>query len=628
VTLRTRLRETFLELDPRSVGLFRLVLGCVLLGDLVRRATDIDTWYTNVGLVPNHTMLWAPLEKWQFSLFFQASSGLEARVGFLLCGLSYLLFLLGWRTGLAKLLTLVALVSLHTRTMFAEDGGDIVLRLVTVWAMFLPLGRRFSVDAVLASLARKPEKKPEHLAARDPRDEFPVVSLGVLAILLQLAVIYYFNAIHKTGQTWWQGTVVHYVLHQERMVQWLGVHLREHLPLWLGKVMTWVPLALEWSAPLLILSPWGRPWTRRAALILLPPMHVAFAILLSLGWFTPNMLAFFPLLLARRDWDAIFRWLRRRRRAIEVYYDVDCGVCFAVARVIARLDVLDRITLLPNDGELPPGISRDLVERTIVVLERESGRTTTRHYAMADILRALPLGSLPAALMVAPGLSALAGRFYDWFAKHRARISTFLGLPACGVPWATPPVEAPVNRPVVEWGSRTWARVREAACALLVVMLITQVCKENRAVPKFLRVPQPEVFHAVLSYLRLFEGWNMFAPDAPFDDGYVVVDAVTSDGRHVDPLNLVASRHHLLPVERLPGPLGMSQMWDNYVSRIERAGSYHRALHEWLMRHHERTGNPADKIVSFQAFYVEHIAPKPGAREPTDFKKRRFLAHP
>ena len=630
--LRERLRETFLEADPRSLGLLRIAVAAVLLLDLARRWHAIPHWYTNTGLVPNHTVLWRPPQQHMFSLFFGASSGFEAKVGFLLCGLAYLALLVGYRTRLAHLCSVIAVVSLHTRTAFVEDGGDIVSHSLVVWTFFLPLGRRFSVDAIVASLRQRPEHTPAELLARPPRDEAPVRDLAVLAVLLQLGVIYAFNAAHKHGSTWREGSVVHYVLFQERMVQWPGELLRAHLPMWSSRVMTWGTLALEWAAPVLLWSPVGRLWTRRLALVLLPAMHVGFAIPLSLGMFTPNMLAFYPLLLSRRDWDAVTAWLRERRPALRVFYDVDCGFCFQCARLLARLDWLGKLEILPNDdaARLPRGVDRALTERTIVVEDAASGRVWTRHHAFFAMSRVLPWVGLPGRLLVLPGLSQLAGRAYDAIATRRARISTFLGLPACGVPWATPPQEgAPAERPLLA-ALRRWARHGDRALlGFLLFAATTQVLRDNRALPGLLKkIPQPAICAAAVEYARMFQGWSMFAPDAPTDDGYVVVDAVTSDGRHIDPLNQVFSRYAALPVTRIPPRLGHSQAFDNYTSRIKDSGNYHRALLEWIVRTPERTGNPADKITSFEASYVEHVVPRFGQTTPTGFKVTKFLSGP
>jgi hypothetical protein len=108
-----------------------------------------------------------------------------------------LLFIVGWKTRVMHVLMAMLLVSADSRNVMIENGGWVVLILLTVWSAFLPLGRRFSVDALLASLKARRENSIAALAERDdpPRDTRPVVSLAVAALILQWAVIYYFNVV-------------------------------------------------------------------------------------------------------------------------------------------------------------------------------------------------------------------------------------------------------------------------------------------------------------------------------------------------------------------------------------------------------------------------------------------------
>src|SRR6266516_2736653 len=92
------LARAYLTVDPRSLGLFRIGLGLLLLTDLLRRVPWIGTFYSNQGLLPNHTILWRPWHPRIFSLFFLASLPDEATVGFVLCAIVYLFFLVGYRT--------------------------------------------------------------------------------------------------------------------------------------------------------------------------------------------------------------------------------------------------------------------------------------------------------------------------------------------------------------------------------------------------------------------------------------------------------------------------------------------------------------------------------------------------
>ena len=49
--------RTYTTVDPRSLGVFRILFGGVLFSDLIRRWAELHVWYTNSGLLPNHTLL-------------------------------------------------------------------------------------------------------------------------------------------------------------------------------------------------------------------------------------------------------------------------------------------------------------------------------------------------------------------------------------------------------------------------------------------------------------------------------------------------------------------------------------------------------------------------------------------
>src|SRR6185369_12084221 len=98
-----------------------------------------------------------------------------------------------------------------------ENGGYTVENLLLLWTCFLPLGDRFSLDALLASMRRRREVSAAELADRgdvlSPEQRAPHVTLVAAIVLLQLSAIYYFNFVHKTGASWKDGTATHYVLY-------------------------------------------------------------------------------------------------------------------------------------------------------------------------------------------------------------------------------------------------------------------------------------------------------------------------------------------------------------------------------------------------------------------------------
>ena len=79
------------------------------------------------------------------------------------------------------------LMSLQARNPAVRNGGDETFRLLLFWSMFLPLGASWSVDARRRTAQRRRASLPAALPA---------------ALLLQVALIYPFNALYKDGAAW------------------------------------------------------------------------------------------------------------------------------------------------------------------------------------------------------------------------------------------------------------------------------------------------------------------------------------------------------------------------------------------------------------------------------------------
>jgi hypothetical protein len=171
--------------------------------------------------------------------------------------------------------------------------------------------------------------------------------------------------------------------------------------------------------------------------------------------------------------------------------------------------------------------------------------------------------------------------------------------------------------------------LREISIAAALVVLGADMSLANGSVPEALRwTRRPAWMANAVIYLHATEGWSMFSPDAPVYDMMVVVDAVTRDGRHVDPYNEVGSRVHSLPVDDIPARLDHDSMFCDYTLQIPRVAAYHQALLEWILRYPERTGNPGDAITSFEAIKLEHTPPAPGEMHSTDVRRSVFLKWP
>jgi hypothetical protein len=584
--------------DPRSLGVARFGIGLLLLWNVWRRVPALRNFYTNEGVLPNHTVLWRPTIEHTFTFFAAASRAEEVAVMFVLISIVFLLFTIGYRTRFFHVLSFICLVSLQTRVAFTMNGGDVAFHVLVAWTMFLPMGARFSVDALRASLAARREKTAAEL---NDRAAFPAVnvhpraSLAFFAILLELAVIYYFNAVNKHGYTWRRGLAIHYVLYQERMVTWFGVLVRNHVNWQVSRAVTYLTMALEYMAPVLILNPIGWQWSRRLAVISLPLLHLGFAAFLNIGQFSFNMIGFFPLLLTTEDWALFMRHLApAARRARRVHVREDSPLVFAWARLLSRLDLFERLSFVSGDKW--------------EVEDPATGRRTAGASATADCLAALPCGLPLAWLLRAPGLSALGDLAGRVIGKRERTIARLLRLRPAGssAPSARPPSPA---RWWLRRGPLTMAR--ELSAAVLIYACTNQLLVQNFAIPQRFKPHQPKWVTQLIWYARLDQGWQMFSPDVPTSERHLYVDAVTFGGRHVDPYNEAASRIAPLPVETMPPHLVQDEFWCDYEREIFGNEAYWRALKEWIFNYHNRTGKPEDRVISFDAKIIEVDFPPP-----------------
>ena len=323
-------RDRWLSIDLRTLGLFRIVFGLCLTANLVDHATggNLTAFFSNDGVLTNHFALFLPIQQRVWSLLFAFSRPGEVAVAFAAIFAVYVLYTLGWRTRVMQLLALACFISIQNRNLLLQDGGSFACMVIAVWTVFLPLGARFSVDAWMQRQRLLVHGTPPAEGA-PPRH----VSFVCLALLLQLAVIYGFNAANKNGPTWRDGSAIHYILWLNSRNTWLAGPLRAHEPGWFSPVLTRATLAFEWSAPFLALCPiWQRP-LRRLLILGMWCFHLGIASLMSLGPFAYAMLTYSLLLLGADDWKVLeakadgLRSLVARRLALRP----------ALGRSVARL---------------------------------------------------------------------------------------------------------------------------------------------------------------------------------------------------------------------------------------------------------------------------------------------------
>jgi hypothetical protein len=231
-----------------------------------------------------------------------------------------------------------------------------------------------------------------------------------------------------------------------------------------------------------------------------------------------------------------------------------------------------------------------------------------------------------------PGLRSLANVGYDLFARRRRTISYWLGFAACGIPGATATpaaaVAPPSRTPVRAWLGRMVSILREGFALAMLITIVNEALFINQVVPKFLKFDEPGWVKRLVAYPRFIQAWSMFASDAPMSDESVVVEAITAEGRRVDPYSEVAGRIPYPGVDEIPSRLDNDSFFFNYSVRIPDQGVYHGAFLEWILRYPIRTGHPGDRIVRFDAYKIENDSPPPGETQSRNLRKQVFLSYP
>ncbi len=254
----------FFALDVRSLALFRVALAVFILLDWIDRLPDLRILYSDEGILPRNLITGIH----PFSLhMLHGSVWFQAILFAIAIGLS-LLLLLGWRTPWICFWNFLFLVSIHARNPPMMQGGDVLLRMLTFWSIFLPLGACWSLDAARSS-------------AKPPRD---VVSPGSVGYVLQLCLVYWFAAAWKWLGPWREeGTAVYLALHVDHFPTRLGLILREYPDLcWF---LTHATIWIETLGPVLLFLPFNVGLQRMLCVALFIHFHAGLALTMELGHF-------------------------------------------------------------------------------------------------------------------------------------------------------------------------------------------------------------------------------------------------------------------------------------------------------------------------------------------------------
>lgn len=258
-----------------ALSLLRICLGGTILVYYAQHVFQREFLWGDNGVVPYSTF--REMTQGSLSLYLLFRSPIYHTLIFYVGALVTIAFILGFRTRITSVLFYVFTWSLYTRSWFLLTGGDNLLYLIAFYLMFTECGAYFSVD----SLLRRPQNSPGN----------PFVAMlhnyGLLAIIIQISLLYFTSAFYKSqGHMWQDGTAIYYILRtSEFNLSSFAHYLYDHA--WTVTMATWFTVVFQMSWPFLIWNRRAKPFVALGALSL----HSMIGYFMGLVWFSFVMMS-------------------------------------------------------------------------------------------------------------------------------------------------------------------------------------------------------------------------------------------------------------------------------------------------------------------------------------------------
>jgi len=591
--LRTHLAplRTIFGIDLRTLALFRVLLGVYILIDLVMRSRDLVAHYTDAGIMPRSVQIdHLYITTWSVHLanggaWFQA-------LLFVLAGLAALGLLVGWRTRAMTVVSWLLMLSVQNRNTFILSGEDNLALLMLFWAMFLPLGARYSVDAALER------------TKRFVRNGY--FTLATAALLLQGMSMYFFSALLKIHPVWYQdGTAVHYALQLDYLVTPFALWFRQFQDLMTG--LTYYVYALELIGPILIFSPLFQRTLRTVFMLAFMSMHLAFAIFLEIGFFPFISIIINLTFLPGWMWDKLASWLPvRGGKPLAIWYDRGCDFCEKSCQLLRVFLFLGDTPIRPAQDD--PQIGAELEKRNSWVVS-DGSTLSFKSDALARLFSASPVFFPFGWLLRRQVLQTAGDACYSWVGRNRPRLSR---VTAAWLPWRVSPPRFGIVTQV------------------LAGVFLAFITIQNISTLPWSGLTLPDSFRMVRQALGLYQNWTMFAPYPEMTSPWPVIEGELTDGTVVDVYN---GRPGLADFDK---PAVVSKVYENYrwrkfLSQLEDqtyedvpqtlALTYGR----YLCRNWRQTHPGAPALATFQIYFQIEVSQPPG--EPKGVEARHVWNH-
>ena len=394
--------------------------------------------------------------------------------------------MIGYRARLATIACWFLVMSIHNRNPMILSAGDTLLRLLLFWAMFLPLGARYSVDAAL-------DKNPSV-----PRS---LCNLACAAILLQMTFMYFFSFILKDGSTWNDGTALYYALSVDQLTRPLGTWMCQFTEFTI--LATRSTLLLESVGSLLPFIPISNDRFRMVAIAMFCSLHIGIAMTMDLGLFSYVAIVGWIPFLPSSFWDFISTKCGKLGQGTTIYFDGGhAGNGKKVASLLKTFLGLPHAQLTPTQTDLE--VQKAVVEHKSLAVRSADGE--------------LHVGSAVTGVLCSQSPIAPISRVVRGLAR-------FLGRPLRSL-------IASLKFRDIRWKNSIALDFIVGFCLLYVFAWCIR-STNFEYYSKFF----PQRWNFVGRSIGVTQYWNMFAPNPTKVDGWFQIGATMEDGSEIDIYN-------------------------------------------------------------------------------------------
>lgn len=492
----TKLFQKLFAIDYRALAIFRIGMGSVLLYDTLWRLPAVVAFFSDEGIIPRETLI-SISNTSQFSLHFISGTPSFQIALILIQAFFACTLIIGYKTRLSTIISWILLISVHARNPFLLNGGDYLFRCLFLWAMFLPLHKYLSLDALLSTTEYKVRKS--------------FLSVAGIALLLQAALLYFFTGVLKIDPSWQiQHDALTFALMHDQFAtdfgQWLlqfpqllefGTVFALYLEI-IGAVALFIPVATARIRIIIFFL-----FTALQIGINTTMHHIEiFGVVTTLA-----LIPFLPPLF----FDNISDWIRKfGRQGLTIYYDGDCGICKKIVHTLFDICFLHKDTAI-SPASQQASIQQKMIAHNSWVVVDQNAQEHFRFTGVCVVFLHSPLFSWLVPVLRIKPIYSLGQWLYTQIAFHRHTVC----LPESEI-------KSPREK-VFSILGKTLAGI------LLLYMILINV--RNYDTEKYNYLVPDTIRTTIASSLYLNQYWAMFAPKPSFYDGWHVTVAVLEDGQ-------------------------------------------------------------------------------------------------